>query len=581
MEKSAEAMQETHVSVFFGASKYPTRPEVWVHLYQTILREATGSFFSRLRLGFRLGLLKVGWWPLVLAVFMASFSLFTRLGWAVHLLGYVIGGMGIGLLVILGYGYRILAKGRLLQEKYAFIPDHADKLGLQAVIGDDLERLLRAWFPTRASPHTRPVPGKHQDKREETKPEHRDNKKNGNEGCDGIWKRLVSYFADPDIAIDFRMGRWGWFFMLLCRLLAGIGCWELGQNVWATVPGPTGEGSTAWRWGGVTLIGVFYGFLVAAAFVIGRIDTDRKRVLLVVDDLDRCEPEQSLSVIESIRWFLDNPKVNSRLHVAILMERDALETACRLRAREHGKEYSDDAWRTRFEALREKLFMVELSLPTLKNDEVSDLAHRLLYGKPPRKAEPPASSLPRGPAQTSAGDPSDPKNSAVGAMSPGIPGAELPPKDSTEAPVIEPDLVSPAPARATQDSGIRSYHPWPFAGGPPAAPVAAQQQTLAPPPHSSPTPKPSKSSLSEHFSEDERTKLEEVFRSIPPEHLTPRSVRAALFRYLFARQLLSGVDFSPQDLMEHLAHAMFAGASKPNFKARHSMEIARVISQLT
>ena len=75
--------------------------------------------------------------------------------------------------------------------------------------------------------------------------------------------------------------------------------------------------------------------------------------------------------------------------------------------------------------------------------------------------------------------------------------------------------------------------------------------------------------------------MQTVFRSIPADKLTPRSVRAVIARYLFARQLLAELDFHPQDLMERLAHAMFDGDHLPSPLATSAAEMNRVVSELT
>ncbi len=52
-----------------------------------------------------------------------------------------------------------------------------------------------------------------------------------------------------------------------------------------------------------------------------------RRILLVVDDLDRCEPRQMLEIIESIMLLLDDKEIQKRMQIAMLVEEEAIHTA--------------------------------------------------------------------------------------------------------------------------------------------------------------------------------------------------------------------------------------------------------------
>jgi hypothetical protein len=49
-----------------------------------------------------------------------------------------------------------------------------------------------------------------------------------------------------------------------------------------------------------------------------------KRFLLIVDDLDRCEPSEMLFVIENLMLLLNEKGIKERLHIILIMEEDVL-----------------------------------------------------------------------------------------------------------------------------------------------------------------------------------------------------------------------------------------------------------------
>jgi hypothetical protein len=54
---------------------------------------------------------------------------------------------------------------------------------------------------------------------------------------------------------------------------------------------------------------------------------EKQKILLVVDDLDRCEPVQKLEVIESLLLLLDDSKIKDRLKIVMLIEERMLRFA--------------------------------------------------------------------------------------------------------------------------------------------------------------------------------------------------------------------------------------------------------------
>jgi hypothetical protein len=136
--------------IFFSAWKYPTRPEVWIFLYQKIAAAAQeAGFWQRLRIGFRVGLLKNGWWPLI-----AGFALLAASRLQFEFAHWLFNGLGaVGLLIVGSFVWSASTTGRRVAHSYFSTPDHGEKLGLQAVIGRDLKNLLHVWITPKGSPN--------------------------------------------------------------------------------------------------------------------------------------------------------------------------------------------------------------------------------------------------------------------------------------------------------------------------------------------------------------------------------------------------------------------------------------------
>ncbi len=70
------ASDHNYQVVRFSAWKYRTNPELWIHLYQSVVRTMrNGDFFVRLFVPFRAGLSQDGIWPIIAALFFSSGTL--------------------------------------------------------------------------------------------------------------------------------------------------------------------------------------------------------------------------------------------------------------------------------------------------------------------------------------------------------------------------------------------------------------------------------------------------------------------------------------------------------------------------
>ncbi len=562
-----EKPAKDYVAVNFSAWKYPTRPEVWVHLYQTIAAKAqAGGFWQKLRVGFRAGLLKNGWLSLLVGLGLLAVSRF-QLNFA----EWLFAGLGLAGILILGsFVWNAIKLGQQFAH-YFSMPDHASKLGLQAVMGSDLKTLLRVWIRRDASlageaaqggPLRSPV-AKAIDEED------------GNRACDfSPWSR----------AWGARLG----VILLIWLTLAGV-AWKVHHEVaagetahakkanhklealdpfaqrvpdgtplsgYATVLDPAGSSDVPseqplrfdlnlqakdvkLRWSGTTaplpptelvpaatkppekgkvlglpgevifLDGLLLVLAVATpilVFAITAAPQQHDRVLLVVDDLDRCEPEQMLAVIESLRLFLDDEEMSRRMQVAMLIDRAILRRAILQKAEKAGilEEFPspDDFFRNQ----EEKFFVAGLTLPALNPEQTNDLAERIVKKEYEAQQESEVAT-------------DDSKGAAVPGggetVAPASPTDGKPPEDSTAV---------------TQVGATAPGEPLP----PPA--VAAPEQVGESKPVEPIT-----------FSKGERELLLATIKEIPQgQKLTPRALRAFVLRYQLLRLLLGYLEQRPE-----------------------------------
>ncbi len=105
-----------------------------------------------------------------------------------------------------------------------------------------------------------------------------------------------------------------------------------------------------------------------------------KRILLIVDDLDRCPHEQILEIIESIMLLLDDDEIQRRLQVAVLVEEEAVHHAIAEKYRylwhDSANSQSDDVRSRVIQENLEKLFLVHLRLGPLNTAEIVEVADR-------------------------------------------------------------------------------------------------------------------------------------------------------------------------------------------------------------
>jgi predicted enzyme related to lactoylglutathione lyase len=335
VDRALRSMDRGYRTITFSAWKYPSAPEVWVHLYEEFAKEALqGPWYRVLPNVFRAGVSKHGSGPLLWAYALLTFGLFplgTVVGAANEVLAALyplVGVIGFVLLITLIKGV-IRTKARL-SHRYLAPSRHTEKLGLQATIGSDFRNLLMGWIPVNP--------------------------------LGGAFTYLYSFISAGLIAA------------VLLRLAQGKEIERLAAKCCGlNIVGSMGQAIE------IAFVALIAAILVAVLYWLRHGGASPRKILLVVDDLDRCKPEHLLSVMESIKLLIEDPDISSRIQVAMLLEEDVLKHAIFEKYGHLADEDRASVLRTQYKPdlliweNEEKLFTAHLRLPVLAKSELHDL----------------------------------------------------------------------------------------------------------------------------------------------------------------------------------------------------------------
>jgi hypothetical protein len=314
-------LEKNHfTTINFSAWKYRTTPEVWSFLYETVLSESSKSGWP---VPVRTGLLRHGLWPAVGLLLTVAFSLATisQRSYLVQMILSLFGVMGG--VYLFSSTSAVWRAGNVLTSRYWELPRHRDRLGLQFAIGDDLKSLLLGWMPE-----------------------------------NGKWMpAILAVIIDKPLAS-------------LCYCCAIAAFWWTAFV--AAVEKAAVNANVGYVVVGILGVVLLIALLPFWAFVRG-VDS-RRRAVLVVDDLDRCHPDQMLEIIECLQLFLDDAEVKKRLKIVMLVEEQILRNAIQQRYREVVKADADPhSGHQLIGDNLEKLFLVWLRLEPLGEDELEQV----------------------------------------------------------------------------------------------------------------------------------------------------------------------------------------------------------------
>lgn len=334
----AKSLQETHECVRFSAWRYRNKPELWVHLYEAFREGAQHpSWFDAVPRAFRAAARRHGVWPLfggLLCLALAAVPLSALLGVLLPVIG-VVGALRL-FFIWRKSGHKVSGLARQFVEA----PRHNEKLGLQASLADDLKALVLGW--------TKPLD----------------------------WSR-------------WKLAGYGLVYLTLiltvqAALWVGLNEPKAGTWKWLGDVVPDSVRFYPPQWlliTGLIVIGVVA--LVAPVWLFAR-GHGKGTVLLVVDDLDRVSLEELLDILESIKVFLEDDDLSSKVQILSLVEERAFKSALlekyrHLMVAEGDQEHLDPLTPQRIvEENAQKLFLAWLRLPPLDDREQREVLSAFL-----------------------------------------------------------------------------------------------------------------------------------------------------------------------------------------------------------
>ncbi len=369
---------------WFSAWKYRRVPETWAFLYETLAKKMVegARFDVRLARVLRTNVAKLGGVRFVIGASLPLiiFAIFSILKGAWAALVPVIGSLGF--LLFLFKTLPLLISGpkavKEIMSGYASVATHNEKLGIQALIGEDLKALLLGWIP-----------------------EEKDKIKACCWGCPllaillwgyGIFNTntffpalavilfvafvLSNIFICCTIIEKNNKKVFDWLRLVgISALTITFSCYIAQNNtpslgVWAS--------AINWLVWSAWSIPYFFAFFLLR---VKEPKENTERILLVIDDLDRCSPEESIEILEQISLLLQgDEEIAKRIQILVLADETVLKMAVEKRF-ENLIDHQGKSGENRKKIYREhmeKLFLSFLRLPAVPENKTLELLDQFI-----------------------------------------------------------------------------------------------------------------------------------------------------------------------------------------------------------
>jgi len=99
------------------------------------------------------------------------------------------------------------------------------------------------------------------------------------------------------------------------------------------------------------------------------LEKERTRLLLFVDDLDRCQEEKIISILDALRVMLDDDELIKRIIVLVAVDEKLLNRAIHFKYRNFDLKDDNTYARNLVEEYMDKLFIAGIKLPKLSSEE--------------------------------------------------------------------------------------------------------------------------------------------------------------------------------------------------------------------
>jgi hypothetical protein len=330
------ASENSYVIVWFNAWKYRSRPEIWAYLYHSFVeaytaagRTTLGQWLVRYSLAIRASVIKLGFLPVATAFWTTQILVIP----AAYLYGMIfifIAVVGLAWSLLMLHLYRSTSSVSASIERFVRLADHRMQLGAQATIGKDLQCLSVAAMPKAA------FGSQYQ-----------------------LFGMVLLMIAVPAAVT--------WLVSQLAAIKTGSWFVDYILSLLFTSTTP----NLAWA---VAIWWLWYGLTLACVLLLPSV---KEKALLIVDDLDRCEPQQMLEIIESIKLLLEDPLIQQRVQVVMLVQEGHLRAAISTKFAPYQTASSDGVERSVIEDEHaEKLFAAHFRFAGISPMDARILAKR-------------------------------------------------------------------------------------------------------------------------------------------------------------------------------------------------------------
>jgi KAP family P-loop domain len=279
-----KGLDSTHREVRFSAWKHPRQPEIWIHLYKSFSDSFKGEgALVKIRNMLRLSLLrtKPAW---LLGALFGLLILSIPFSEKINYLSSIIEYIGLfSLIFFVQFFFKIYILSASVSSKSTSIYSNSESLGLQSILARELHDLISAWKPDEST---------------------FDKWKN-------IWVGSIYYLILLAIV-----------FFITIRMYSSVPFEGTSKDIFFTWISLDSSIHVTY------LIEISMSLLlVLLPFFIFHNSPYDKKLLLIVDDLDRLNPDQLINTVESLNLLLNDKAIQERLVILMLVDQNILAAA--------------------------------------------------------------------------------------------------------------------------------------------------------------------------------------------------------------------------------------------------------------
>lgn len=103
--------------------------------------------------------------------------------------------------------------------------------------------------------------------------------------------------------------------------------------------------------------------------------SNKEKIILFVDDIDRCNIEQIISIVDGLRVILDNPEIHTRLIIVTAIDEEILRQAL---IHKYSTIKDETTIKLMYKEYLEKVFIIGIKLNQLEDDEIEEFLIKII-----------------------------------------------------------------------------------------------------------------------------------------------------------------------------------------------------------